>query len=53
MRATRAGVRAATGEGSGKDGGMTNPILAWGPFVLFILAAAVGSVIGYLQFLSI
>ncbi len=32
---------------------MTNPILAWGPLVAFFVAAAVGSLIGYLQFLSI
>jgi hypothetical protein len=32
---------------------MTNPILAWAPLVVFFVAAAAGSLIGYLQFLSI
>ena len=32
---------------------MTNPILAWGPFLLFLVAAAAGSLIGYLQFLAL
>jgi hypothetical protein len=32
---------------------MTNPILAWGPLLVFFVAAAAGSLIGYLQFLSL
>lgn len=31
---------------------MTNPILAWGPFLLFLVLAAAGSLAGYLQFVA-
>lgn len=32
---------------------MTNPILAWGPLVVFFVAAAAGSLLGFVQFLSL
>lgn len=32
---------------------MTNPIIGWLPFLLFLVLAIVGCAIGYVQFLSL